>query len=105
MPAGRPFQWGGEGDAFSINEYNGYRLFTRVAASPDGTINTLITPWMLLGEGRNRFILDLNIYIWSRLGNTPYNEWNENAFSKYKSVKMELILNQFVHIIKTMLHN
>ena len=78
MPAGRPFQWGGEGDAFSINEYNGYRLFTRVAASPDGTINTLITPWMLLGEGRNRFILDLNIYIWSRLGNTPYNEWNEN---------------------------
>lgn len=78
MPGGRPYDWEGEGDAFSINDYNGYRLFTRVAASPDGTVNTLITPWVLLGEGRNRFILDWNIFIFNRLGNTPYNEWKDN---------------------------
>lgn len=82
MPKGRPYSWEGEGedDAFSINEFNGYRLFTRVKASQNGAVNTLITPWVLLGEGRNRFILDLNIFIYGKFGgsNTPYNDWKEN---------------------------
>ena len=60
---------------------------------------------MLLGEGRNRFILDLNIYIWSRLGNTPYNEWNENDIFEIQISQDGTNFEPIVHIIKTMLHN
>ncbi len=43
----------------------------------NGTINYISTPWIQLGEGSNRVIMDLNMTIYQLYSNSVYNEWAE----------------------------
>lgn len=79
-----PIGWLREGETFRIapdlNDNNLPVLECNIqSADPtNGRENALTTPWILLSEGINRVVFDYNMSEWSRMGTTPYNNWNED---------------------------
>lgn len=75
-----PVGWMLEGGLFRlVNENSSYLLECNIQRPnpSSGLENALTTPWVVLGEGINRFVFKYNMSEWSRMGTTPYNDWEE----------------------------
>lgn len=78
-----PVGWEREGETFRLapdlndNRVPVLECNIQSADPTNGRENAMTTPWILLGEGINRIVFDYNMSEWSRMGTTPYNNWNE----------------------------
>ena len=66
-----PFGWEREGTAFRLSQSSDKSTFqlecnNTAGDAINGKLNSITTPWILLGEGTNRVVFDANFTTWKR---------------------------------------
>lgn len=77
-PYGPPPGWDvGDNGKFSLTATGGDTVITcrLQKANIDGETNSITSPWIQLGSGTNRVIMELNMTEYVSYSNSPYNDW------------------------------
>lgn len=77
-PYSAPFGWEVNGGFRVENNRLTDMYYLSCLTSAVPVTNELTTPWILLGEGTNRMIFDLNISTYAGRATVLYNEWADN---------------------------
>lgn len=79
-PYDPPVGWEVTDDGFTLSRGSTDTVLTcRIASknAVEGIVNHATTPWIQLGEGESRMIMDINMTEYVMYKNIPYNDWAE----------------------------